>query len=280
MPEHLDQIELDEVSFVDDPANVGARIVLFKRDQNSSASDVSPAKKEDTPMAKMTPEQETRMKNLMDKGYDEDEARRMAMSKAFEEQAEEIGELEKANTELTDRVMELESAIKSAGFSVEEDGSITKAADPEYVEIDGEQVLKAAVPAPILKRMEADRDRIAALEKQSRDVSLAKRAKADIPNLGGTDIAKGQLLAAIDDLPEAEDLHRALKAADAAVAKMFAETGSVDNDGALDSAESELRKMASEKASETGVSYEAAYADVTRVGKGRELLKKLRAESN
>ena len=137
-------------------------------------------------MAKMTPEQETRMKNLMDKGYGEEEARRMAMSKAddtSEALAAEVAELEKANTDLTDQLMNLENALKEAGITFNDDGSITKVADPEYVEIDGEKVLKSAVPEPILKRMKADSDRIAALE--SRPPLLVATGDHD-PNLASS----------------------------------------------------------------------------------------------
>lgn len=281
MPEILDMIELEEVSFVDNPANAGAKITLFKRDTNSSTSGDSPARKE-TPMAKMTPEQETRMKNLMDKGYGEEEARRMAMSKAddtSEALAAEVAELEKANTDLTDQLMNLENALKEAGITFNDDGSITKAADPEYVEIDGEKVLKSAVPEPILKRMKADSDRIAALEKRDEEVRLAKRAQDELPNLGGTDAAKGRLLAAVEKMDGGDELMRALKAADAAVSKMFSETGTAD-DGEPTGAAADLRKMATDYSVEKGVPYEAAYAEVTRAGHGRELLKKLRAESN
>jgi len=201
MPEILSDIDLDEISLVDDGANQGARIVLFKRDQPSASDTKS---EEAIKMAdKMTPEQEARMKAYMDKGYEEDKAKEMAMSKAAPEidgMIEEMDSLAKANDDLSEKVMNIEMALSKAGITMKDDGTIEKAAEPEYIDIDGERVEKSAVPAPLLKRIEADRARIAELEKRDREAALAKRAEAELPNLAGTSVAKGALLAAIDGI--------------------------------------------------------------------------------
>lgn len=279
MPEILSDIILEEISFVDNPANQEANILLFKR----STSDEQP--KEANMADKMTPEQEARMKSYMDKGYDKDKAKEMAMSKSAESLVEQIDELTASNEDLsksydeaTEKLMNIEMALEKAGIKLDDDGTIEKAADPEYVEIDGEKVEKSLVPAPILKRMEADRDRIAALEKRDQEVSLSKRAQDELPNLGGTDLLKGQLLAAVDKMDGKDEMLRALKAADAAVSKMFAEVGESHDAADETGPAAALEKKVAEYAEEKSVSKETAFAEVTKNGEGRELLKQVRSE--
>jgi len=279
MPESLSDIVLEEISFVDNPANQEANILLFKR----SASDVQP--KEAKMADKMTPEQEARMKAYMDKGYGKDKAREMAMTKSAEGLIEEIETLTATNEDLTksfdeasEKLMNIEMALEKAGITLTEEGSIEKSADPEYVEVDGERVEKSAIPAPLLKRMEADSQRIAALEKRDNEVKLAKRAKDELPNLAGTDLQKGQLLEAVEKTDGSEDLLRALKAADAAVAKMFEEVGKGQDDTDDTGPSATLEKMVSDYASENKVPRESAFVEVTRKGEGRELYKQVRSE--
>lgn len=281
MPENLSDIILNEISFVDNPANQEANILLFKR----SASDEQP--KEAKMADKMTPEQEARMKAYMGKGYDKDKAREMAMSKSFEDLLDEVealtetnGDLTKSYDATTEKLFNIEMALDKAGIKLTDDGEVEKAAAPEYVEIDGEKVEKSAIPAPLLKRMEADSDRIAKLEKRDHEVSLAKRAKDELPNLGGTDLQKGRLLDAVEKMDGADELMRALKAADAAVSKMFDEVGKTHDDADDTGPKAALEKKVAEYAEEKSVSKETAFAEVTRNGEGRELYKQMRAESS
>jgi predicted metal-dependent hydrolase len=274
MPELLSDIKLEEISFVDSPANPGAQILLYKR----SASDAQP--KEAEMADDMTPEQETRMKAYMDKGYDKDKAREMAMAKFAPEidgMLEEMDSLEKTNNELTERQMNIEMSLQKEGIVLEEDGSITKSASPEYIDIDGEKVLKSSVPAPLLKRMEESNRRIEELEKRDREIGLAKRADEEIPHLAGESVAKGYLLDTIEKMEQKDELLRTLKAADEALKKMGSEVGaaSVPDD---DSPDSRLSKMTQDYAKEHGVSIETAYAEVTRDGEGRQLLKSARTK--
>ena len=73
-----------------------------------------------------------------------------------------------------------------------------------------------------------------------------------------------------------EALEKSLKAADAAVSKLFKEVGSTQP--AEGSAASDLQKMATEYATEKKVDYATAFAEVTKSGKGKELLIKSRSE--
>lgn len=287
MPKHMNLTEviLDEISFVDNPANEGAKIALFKRGATASvASDVKFGKKENTLMPdKLTPEQERRTQTLVAKGYEQEVAERIAKSDiadVLEELLERAEGAEALCEKNMDSMTEMEEALKAADAKIE-DGKLVveKAAEPEYIDIDGERVLKSAIPAPMLKRMEKQEADLAELKKARELETLAKRASAEVPNLGGSDEAKGQLLKAIDALGKetAAELHRALKAADAAVSKMFEEVGKsgADEEG---TATSDLRKMADAYATEHSVSFESAFAEVTKTKRGKELLAASRSE--
>lgn len=294
MPEELSDIQLEEISFVDNPANPGAHIVLFKRSsEGHQTKEAGMADKMDPDMKdrmdKMSDAKRKKMREYMDKGMDAkkayDEAMKMddedmKKSADLEAQIEDLtrenADLSKSFDELTERMVNIELAAASAGVVLKDDGTFEKA---ETIEIDGEMVAKSSIPAPLLKRLEATSKRLADLEKRDQEVQLAKRAQDELPNLGGTDIQKGRLLEAIDKMESKDDMLKALKAADAAVAKMFAEVGKA-HDAADDSGPAvALQKMVDAYAAENGVSKEMAHTEVTRKGEGRELLKQVRAEA-
>lgn len=180
-----------------------------------------------------------------------------------------------AQTAAEDAAAALVKSAEDAGLDVE-DGKIVKRADPEYVEIDGEKVEKSSVPAPVLRTIEKQAADIAKMQKAAEEVEIAKRGEAELPNLAGTPLAKGKLLAAVQG---DEDMLKALKAADAAMAKAFTETGHGDvNDESSPSYQ--LDTLAKAHASAQNVSYETAYAEVTKAGVGADLLSQLRREAN
>lgn len=275
-PHMLKNIQLDEISLVDVPANSDARITLFKRGDS---------------MDGMTDEQKAKMKEYMDKGYSEERAKAMCMGEKTtkggqdmdpQELAVKLEALEGQVEDLTKRaegaeaeVAALKKAADEAGFDVEE-GKLTKRADPEYVEIDGERVEKSAVPAPILKRIEAQEAELTKMRQEREEVTLAKRGAEELPNLAGTDLAKGKLLAAVG---EDADVLKALKAADAAIKKQMEEIGS-NPMGDEASATFRLNKMATDYAAEHKVPFESAYAEVTKAGEGKALMAEARAEAN
>jgi hypothetical protein len=275
MPRKLKNIVITEVSGVDVPADPNARITLFKRGDN---------------MDDMDDAMKAKMKEYMDKGYSEKEAKAMCMRETKkggqdmdpQELAEKLEALEGQVDDLTKRaegaeaeVAALKKAADEAGFDVEE-GKLTKRADPEYVEIDGERVEKSAVPAPILKRIEAQEAELTKMRQEREEVTLAKRGAEELPNLAGTDLAKGKLLAAVG---EDADVLKALKAADAAIKKQMEEIGS-NPMGDEASATFRLNKMATDYAAEHKVPFESAYAEVTKAGEGKALMAEARAEAN
>jgi hypothetical protein len=273
MKYRLKGIVLDELSVVDRGANPGAKIALYKRQGDL--------------MDDMTDGQKAKMKEYMDKGYSQEDAMKMCMTETKkggemdpQELAEKLEALEGQVADLTKRAegaeaakADLEKAAGEAGFDILE-GKLEKRADPEYVEVAGEKVEKSAIPAAVLKALEAQAEEVAVMKAKEAEVALAKRGAEELPHLAGTDLAKGKLLEAIGDNA---DILGSLKAADAAVAKSMEEIGSNPlNDEA--SASFRLNKMATEFAGEHKVPFESAFAEVTRSGEGLRLMNESRTE--
>jgi len=151
----------------------------------------------------MSEAQKAKMKEYMDKGYSQEDAMKMCMGEKTEkgghdmdpqELAEKLEILEAEIVDLTKRAegaeaakADLEKAADEAGFDIEE-GKLTKRADPEYVEIDGEKFEKSAIPATILKALEAKETELAKAKAEQEEVSLSKRGAEELPHLAGTDL--------------------------------------------------------------------------------------------
>jgi hypothetical protein len=279
MPRKLKNIVLHEISGVDVPADPNAKITLFKRGDPMNENEMSEAQK-------------AKMKEYMDKGYSKEDAMKMCMGEKTEkgghdmdpqELAEKLEALEGQVDDLTKRaegaeaeVAELKKQADEAGFDITEEGKLEKRADPEFIEIEGERLEKSAVPAVILKALEAKEAELAKAKAEQEEVSLAKRGAEELPHLAGTDLAKGKLIAAVEG---DEDVMKALKAADAALKKQMEEIGSNPlNDEA--SATFRLNKMANDYAKENNVPFEVGFAEVTKAGEGRDLMAEARAEAN
>ena len=279
MPRKLKNIVLDEISGVDVPADPNAKITLFKRGEPMNEDEMSDAMK-------------AKMKEYMDKGYSKEDAMKMCMGEKTEkgghdmdpqELADKLEALEGQVDDLTKRaegaeaeLAELKKAADEAGFDIDEEGKLTKRADPEYVEIEGEKFEKSAIPATILKALEVKEAELAKAKAEQEEVSLAKRGAEELPHLGGSDLAKGKLIAAVEG---DEDVLKALKAADAALKKQMEEIGANPlNDEA--SATFRLNKMATDYAKEHNVPFEIGFAEVTKAGEGRELMAEARSEAN
>lgn len=136
-------------------------------------------------------------------------------------------ELEQRLGELETQLAAVTKAAEDEGFDVAEaDGEVTltKRAEPEMIEVEGEMIEKSAVPAPMLKALE----RIAKLEAERERESLAKRAETELPNLAGSVDARSALLKAIDGIEDEAirgQVVETLKAADNATKAHFIEIG-------------------------------------------------------
>ena len=139
-------LSLDELSVVDAPANPGAQIALFKRQEPKPKTDEG--------------------ENVMFKTLEEALA-------AFEEQKTELAKANDAVAVLT-KALESTHDVKKA-----EDGAVTVVAKSkeEMIEFEGEMIAKSAVPAPILKALEKQAKEVADLRKAAEVEDLRKRAE-------------------------------------------------------------------------------------------------------
>lgn len=258
----LEDLELDEVSGVDTPANQHAGIVLAKRFGYKDG--VKPEMQGEAAKGDGSVTVEELTKQLEDL-----QAQVADLTKRAEE-------AETAKTAAETAAADLAKSAEEAGLDVE-DGKIVKRAEPEYVEIDGEKVEKSSVPAPVLKALEKAAADIAKMQAKAEEVDLAKRGETELPNLAGTPLAKGRLLQSIG---EDADLLAALKAADGAMAEAFTAKGESDTDGDMNAPDKKLKRLAEEYATSKGVPFESAYAEVTKGGEGADLLRSIRAAAN
>lgn len=263
MATELLELQLEELSLVDRPANAEAMVTLFKRD--------------DTPekdIVKMTDEQNAKIKAYMEKyscskpeamkalGYD--------MEKSDTDPSAELNsqiETLKADVEkLTQENERLRKGLIEEGYIIKAE-AIEKKSPEEFVEYEGEKINKAEIPAPILKALEA-----AEIEKA--DMALTKRAEETLPHFS-VSAAKGLLLA-LDKADNKEELEVALKAADAALSDKMEEVGKSDVDGNFASANDKLEHMVKAYMDENSLTkkdYVKAYAAVAKTPEGESLLK-------
>lgn len=288
---NLKNVKLDEVSLVDVPANSKARAVFFKRNDAASL------------LKNFTDAQREQFQDLLKKGRNEEEAIEIVrgqMQKSTEgEKAMDIEELQAKLAELETnsgvfekRAEAAEAAVATLSKSLEDNGfdvvkseegeyTVNKRAVEEMIDFEGEQVAKSAIPAPILKRLEAQAAELDAVKKSQEKEVLNKRAEEAFPNLAGSADNKGALLKALEGISDESDrdaVEKALKAADAAVSKLFEETGE-HADSNSDSASARLDKMVDGYMVEKGVSRAVAFSEVTKSGDGKKLMIETRTES-
>lgn len=291
----LKQLELDELSLVDRPANAQAMVSLFKRDSQEEVE-------------KMTDEMKAKVKAYMDEnGVSEDEAMKAcgADMKKSEEIAEEVvadvtekAAEEASEEEVTQKAEEVEAEVEKAdeeeaeqidvqalkadvvalkeenerlrkglienGFVIKAE-AIEKKAEAEMIEVAGEMVAKSDIPAPVLKALEA-----AAIEKA--DVELTKRAGEVLPHFDIT-AAKALVKSFADD----EAVMAALLAADRAFNAAMQEFGKSDVDGEFATAADKLDAMVKSYMEDNQLKkseYAKAYAAVAKTDEGKALINK------
>lgn len=258
----LKQLELEELSLVDRPANAKAMVSLFKRD-NSEEEQMTDN------VEKMSDDLKAKLKPYMDKGMTEEEAMKAYdedMKKSDEVAAEidEMDLLKAENDALKIHNEDLRKALIENGFVIKSD-SIEKKAEPEYIEYEGEQINKADVPAVILKALEE-------AELAKADAELTKRATEALPHFA-EDVAKSL----VGEFGEVEAVMEALKAADATFAESMEEVGKSDADGefatATDKMESLVKSYMDQNKMKKG-DYAKAYAAVAKTDEGKALINK------
>lgn len=259
----LENLELEEVSLVDRPANQEAKIALFKRD--TSGDDMS------VKTTKMSEDMKAKLKPYMDKGMSEEEAMKAYkedMKKADDSEGEATDEVEtlKADLERSRKECErLTKALIDNGFVIKADVVEKKDAPKEYmIEVEGEMVAKSAIPAPVLKALEA-----AAIEKA--DIELTKRATEALPHFE-LKAAKGLLKFDLDD-----GIMAILMAADKLFEETMTEVGKSDADGEFASANDKMDALVKNYMEEHQMKksqYAVAYAAVAKTDEGKALIAK------
>ena len=260
MPNLLKQLELEELSLVDRPANAQAMVSLYTRD-NSEGETM------ENEVEKMSDDMKAKMKPYMDKGMSEDEAMKMYnmdMKKEYQGPLDEVDTI-KAELDLVKAEAErLSKALEEAGYIVKAD-AIEKMVEPEFVTYGDEQINKADIPAPILKALEE-------AEVAKADAILVKPAEAELPHF---DLAVAKALVSKF---EAEDtVMQALKAADKVFDESMTELGKSDADGEFSTAADKLDALVKSymdtnkmKKSEHAL----AYAAVAKTDEGKALITK------
>ena len=245
METELINFELDEVSLVpagDDPL---AKVAIIK------CRDTEKTKKE----TQMTEEMKAKLKPYMDKGMSEDEA-----MKAYEENmTKEVDTLKSENESLR-------KALLANGFKITKDG-VEKKAPAEYIEVEGEKILKSDIPAPILKSLEQ-------AEEFKKAAAVEKKATEILPNVK-KDVAVKLIKA---DLTEDEELLEFLRAVDAMFEKTMETAGETNADADMGSAEDKLEGLAKAYAKEQNTSYHKAYSEVVKTAEGKALLKAMKED--
>jgi hypothetical protein len=218
---------------------------------------------------------EERKAYYMDKGMSEDEALKKAkedMKKAEEPEVskseEEVdqGDLFLAEVDaLKAEVSRLSKALEDNGFAVTEE-TVTKAVEPEYIEVEGEQVAKADIPAPVLKALEA-------AEVEKRMVELRKQAEEILPNFDNEIAASLLAHVAKDDA-----IVEALKSADAALGASMSEIGEASVEADMLSSSDKLDALVKSYMDENNLAkkdHAIAYAAVAKTDEGKALINKL-----
>ena len=258
MATELLELQLEELSLVDRPANAEAMVTLFKRD-DTQLEDID----------KMTDEQEAKVKAYMEeKGCGKDEA--MKALGYDVEKAEEANPAEELAAEVETLKAEnerLRKGLIEEGYVIKAE-AIEKKAPEEFVEYEGEQINKADIPAPILKALET-------AEVEKADMALTKKAEETLPHFS-VEAAKG-LLSAVSKMDEVDMLMEALAAADKAFADKMEEFGKADVDGEFSSASDKVEHMVKSHMEEHGLTkkdYAKAYAAVAKTQEGKSLIAK------
>jgi len=251
----LKQLELDELSLVDRPANASAKVALFKRDSEEEnmekAYKMSDAEMEE--MDKMSDDLKAKLHGYMEKGYTFPEAKKMMDEDDMKKADEDIS----LEAELIALKEENESLRKELGEVVEKKEEVV-----ETIEVNGEMVVKADIPEPVLKALEE-----AKVEKQM--IELRKKAEAELPHF---DVEVAMSL--LDVIKGDAKVLEALKGADAAFAAAMDEVGEKVVEADMSDPQSKLDKMVDAYAEEHKVNKYAAFDAISKTAEGKSLIAK------
>jgi len=248
MATELLELQLEELSLVDRPANAEAMVTLFKRD--------------------IQPEETTKMDEDKIKAYVEEKGcgRAEAMkalgyeTEKSEEESEAMKALEAEVETLKAENERLRKGLIDNGFVIKAE-AIEKKAPAEFIEVEGGQINKADIPAPILKKLEE-------AEAAQEAAEIAKKAEETLPNF------KPEVAQALMKFDLEEQILEALMAADKLFESQMEELGKADVDGDMDDPQAKLDKMVDAYAIEHELTKAQAYAKVAKTAEGKALINK------
>lgn len=157
-----------------------------------------------------------------------------------------------------------------------------KAADAVvYKAKDGTEYRRSDDPRLIaMAKREDVREAVLAKERDDAQlVALKARAKSELTHMPGEEATKVALLKAVDGIVDETlrgKVFESIKATDAGLAEAFKRAGA--NGAPAGGAEAQLDAMAKKRASEKGITFEQAYAQVTKEPEGRPLYEQLMGE--
>jgi len=243
MATELLELQLEELSLVDRPANAQAMVTLFKRDiQDEDTTKMD----EDKVKAYMEKEQCTRAEAMKALGYEM-------------EKSEDVKSLEADIETLKAENERLRKGLIENGFVIKAE-AIEKKAPQEFLDIDGEQINKADIPAPILKKLEE-------AEVAKAEAEIAKKVQETLPNF------KPDVAHALMKFDLSEEILEVLSAADKLFEGATEELGKADVDD-LSDPEVKLSKMVDAYALKHDVTKAQAYAGVAKTAEGKALINK------
>ena len=258
MPSLLKNLMLEELSLVDRPANAQAMVSLFKRDDSHEE------------VMKEQEIQETDATEKMADGCPDCTAEKMCAAHEMKKSDAEIA-LEAEVEKLKADNERLRKGLIENGYVIKAD-VIEKKAPVEMMEIEGEMVAKADIPAPVLKALEAAEVAKKQHEIEKADIELTKRAGEALPHFA-VDVAKSLL----KSFSEEEAIMEALKAADAAFAAAMQEFGKSDVNGEFATAADKLDALVKSHMDTNHMKksdYAKAYAAVAKTAEGKTLITK------
>jgi hypothetical protein len=241
----LTQLKLREVSLVDNPANPGAHVLLFKRKEESNMTLEERIKALET--------SETALKAQVAAL----ETERNEFKSKLEAETAKVKELETAKTAAEGKATEAEKARDKAIKDLDE---VKKSGPEEVLKIGEKEIKKSAVGADAFEALKAQNE---VIEKQRDEADLVQyinKARTEMPHLPGKPEEIGKALREISKIDKtvADVITAALKAGEAALAEATKAAG----DGGKDEQTAEAQLVAKAKEIQkatSGLSYEDAY---------------------
>ena len=303
----MDELEIDEISSVDRPAQ-GFALALITKSDNPEAIEVTDAEgnkytvikvtEQDLPATAGNPLKPASSgggpngENPMTKTVEEIAAEALAVEKRIQDLEKSLASAT-ALSSLNDvqkahyGTLSPEAQAEFLGKSSEaRESVVAKAAgeDPVvYTTIDGVDIRKSAgdITLSMAKRLDESETNLR-VEKAAREREVfAKRASVELSNLPGDESAQVSLLKAVAGI--ADEANRTavgelLAAANSGVAKAFEEAGtSAGPEGDVaKAANDKLEKMAQDHFSANGGSFSKSYKSVLMTPEGRELMAQTR----